>query len=102
VRLGHRRRYTRATLVRAAQDAGLDVLRVTYFHAWLTPIAVAVRRTPARRLVRGSAEEASFVHPAVNGLLSLVTSLERGLLRRIDLPFGLSILLVARTRRGAP
>jgi SAM-dependent methyltransferase len=99
VRLGHRRRYTRRTLEAAATAAGLEVLRSTYFHSWLAPVAFVVRRTPAGRLLRGSAEEASFVHPVVNRLLVLVTALERRLLRRRDLPFGLSVLVVARRGR---
>jgi SAM-dependent methyltransferase len=99
VRLGHRRRYTRATLEGAARRAGLEVLRCTHFHSWLAPIAYVVRRTPAGRLLRGSAEEASYVHPTVNGVLRGVTALERVALRRMDLPFGLSVLLVARSPR---
>jgi hypothetical protein len=97
VRLGHRRRYTRRTLEDAARAAGLEVLRCTHFHSWLTPIALLVRRTPVGRLLRGSAEEASYVHPAVNSVLRAVTALERLALRRLDLPFGLSVLLVARS-----
>lgn len=96
VRLGHRRRYTRRTLEAAAEAAGLEVLRCTYFHSWLAPVAFLVRRTPVGRLLRGSAEEASFVHPIVNRGLILVTALERRILRGRDLPFGLSVLLVAR------
>ena len=98
VRLGHHRRYTRQQLVTAAEAAGIDVLRCTHFHAWLTPVAVLVRRTPVGRLLRGSAEEASFVHPTVNGMLRAVGRIERILARWIDLPFGLSILLVGRQR----
>jgi dolichyl-phosphate beta-glucosyltransferase len=99
VRLGHRRRYTRRTLEAAATAAGLEVLRSTYFHSWLAPVAFVVRRTPVGRLLRGSAEEASFVHPGVNRLLVAVTALERRVLRRRDLPFGLSVLVVARRGR---
>ena len=54
-------------------------------------------RTPLRRLLQNrSAEEASFVSPAVNRVLTLVGTVERFVLRRVDLPFGLSILLVGR------
>lgn len=97
VRLGHRRRYTRSMLVSAALGADLEVLRCTHFHSWLTPIAFLVRRTPLRHLMGDdSAEEASFVSPTVNRLLDLVGRFERFLLGRIDLPLGLSVLLVAR------
>lgn len=102
VRLGHRRRYTRRSLVEAARAAGLDVLRVTYFHSWLVPLAVLLRRTPLRRLLRGSQEEASYVGPRANRLLRGVTRAERGVLRAVDLPMGLSVLLVARRGTGTP
>jgi SAM-dependent methyltransferase len=98
-RLGHRRRYTRSGLRDVADRAGLEVLRATHFHSWLVPVALLVRRTPLGRLLGGSAEEASFVNPWVNAVLGRVADLERRLLRRIDLPVGLSILLVARRRR---
>ena len=101
VRLGHRRRYDRRSLREAAAAADLEVLRVTHFHSWLTPIALLVRRTPVGRLLRGSAEEASYVDARVNRLLARVTAVERWVLRRVDLPMGLSILLVARRRPGS-
>ena len=97
VRLGHRRRYDRAALVAAARSAEIDVIRCTHFHGWLTPVAFLLRRTPLRRLVDADrAEEASFVSPTVNRLLSAVGWIERAVLSFVDLPFGLSILLVGR------
>ncbi len=101
--LGHRRRYSRARLLRAAQEAGLEIRRCTYFHSWLVPIALLLRRTPLRRLMKKEAEEASYGSPVVNRILLGVGRLERALLRRLDLPFGLSILLIAGPgRQGDP
>ena len=96
VALGHRRRYTKRALRQSLESAGLHVERITYFHAWLVPPALLLRRTPLRRILRGSAEEASFVGPRVNALLQGVSAVERRILRRIDLPFGLSVLGIAR------
>ena len=95
--LGHRRRYTRRTLLHVAEEAGLVVQRCTYYHSWLIPLALALRRTPLRRLVRGEAEEASYVGPGVNRLLAKVTAVERAACRLFDIPAGLSIMLVARS-----
>jgi hypothetical protein len=102
VRLGHRRRYNRRELRAAAEAAGLDVLRCSHYHSWLVPIALVLRRTPVRRLLKGSAEEASFVSPTVNRVLRAVSLAERAVLGAVDLPFGLSILLVARPGASAP
>ena len=96
VTLGHRRRYRHRTIDRAVRAAGLDVTRVTYFHSWLVPIALVLRRTPARRLVRKPAEEASYVGPRTNRMLGRVSQGERSVLRRTDLPFGLSLMVVGR------
>ncbi|MEQ1786656.1 MAG: methyltransferase domain-containing protein, partial [Acidimicrobiales bacterium] len=97
VRLGHRRRYRRPQLVEVAEAAGLDVVRCTHFHSWLTPIAWVVRRTPVGKLASGSsAEEASFGNRWINRVLQIVTDVERTFLARHDGPVGLSILLVAR------
>ena len=95
VTLGHHRRYTARALRARVAAAGFLVRRCTYFHSWLVPLAFLVRKTPLRRLMRGSAEEASFVSPGVNRLLHLVSRAERGIIRLLPLPFGLSIMLIA-------
>jgi SAM-dependent methyltransferase len=99
--LGHRTRYTKRRLLQTAREAGLDVQRCTYFHSWLAPLALLLRRTPLRRLMKKEAEEASFVSPAVNRLLVQIVRLERALIRRLDMPFGLSLFLVAGPGRNA-
>ncbi|MCB1016206.1 MAG: glycosyltransferase [Acidimicrobiales bacterium] len=98
--LGHRRRYTVPRLRRVAEDAGLDCVRVTYFHSWLAPLAFLIRRTPLRHLVGDDQEEASDVGPAANRVLEALTAVERRIIRRAPMPFGLSVLLVARPRPG--
>ncbi|MDQ3639901.1 MAG: glycosyltransferase [Actinomycetota bacterium] len=100
--LGHRRRYTRRGLLEVAERAGLVVQRCTYYHSWLVPLALAVRRTPLRRLLRGEAEEASYVNPRVNSLLSAVAAVERVACRFFDVPFGLSLMLVTRSQGPQP
>ncbi len=96
--LGHRRRYTARRLEAVIHRAGLVIERSDYFHSWLVPVAIALRKTPLRRLVGGdsTAEEASFVHPAVNRVLLAVTRAERRLAHVIHIPVGLSIMVVAR------
>lgn len=99
--LGHRRRYTRPRVRAAAEAAGLDVVRATHFHSWLTPPAAVIRKTPLGRLVGEDEEEVSYVRPVVNRALWWIASAEIRWLRRRDLPVGLSILLVARVPDAA-
>jgi len=96
VNLGHRRRYTRRTLQADVEAAGLEILFCRYFHHWLVLAALLLRKTPLRLLLRGQAEASSFVNPSVNRGLTALASFERWLGKRVDIPFGLSILVVAR------
>ncbi|HYF46185.1 MAG TPA: glycosyltransferase [Acidimicrobiales bacterium] len=89
-RLGHRRRYDTEGLRGVLEGAGFAVDRLTHFHSWLVPPAVAVRRTPLGRLV-GDQEEAGEGGLAGRALGGL-TRLERAALARMDLPVGLSLL----------
>lgn len=96
----HKRRYTARQLASVVRGAGLRVVRETYYNAWLLPLAALTRRTPLQRLIKDSGESASYVNPAVNAILVWLSRLERALLRRMRLPFGVSILLVAEKPRG--
>lgn len=101
IALGHRRRYTARSLTAAARASGLEVERCTYFHSWLLLPALALRRTPLRRLMRRPAEEASYGGPSVNRWLNRLVALETRIARTYRIPFGLSILLVARVPAAA-
>jgi SAM-dependent methyltransferase len=92
--LGHRRRYTAARLRRAAEEAGFAVERLTYFNTLLAPAIVAVRL--ARAALRRPGHDLARPGPLVNRVLAAVFAAEAGLLRWLSLPFGISILLVAR------
>lgn len=93
----HRRRYTRAMLCDRVVIAGFRVERVTYFNTLLLPLAwlerTMARRQQRRAMVRQPA-------PLVNAVLRRIFALELPLLRRVDLPIGLSLLLVATRRPG--
>jgi SAM-dependent methyltransferase len=94
----HRRRYTRATLARALAQAGFAVVRESYFNTLLFPPIAAVRL--GRRLLRrpGRRQSDFELGPArLNGLLGAVFGAEAALVARTDLPFGVSLLALART-----
>ena len=93
--LGHYRRYTRQQLVRELTDAGFTVERATYFHSWLLPIAWSFRRLRSLTGRVGSADD--FEVPGLlNRVLLGVCRFEQRWLVGHDLPFGLSVLAVAR------
>ena len=91
--LHHKRRYTAAGLRQVAEGAGLEVRRLSHFNALLFPLA-AVARLKDRLM--GSAQATGTSVPAgpVNAALEGVFALERRLLPRMDLPFGVSLMAI--------
>lgn len=91
----HKRRYRRPVFRALFEAAGLTVRRASYFNALLFPPIGAVRL--ARRLTgaKGGDDEALPKAP-LNALLRKVFAAEKTLLKAADLPFGVSILVVAQ------
>lgn len=99
----HYRRYTRGRLVASLFGAGFDLLRSSYFNTLLFP-PIAVVRLARRLLPDPDAVRSDFElnRPGpLNSFLARVFSLEAPVLRRISLPFGVSILGLAR-KPGSP
>jgi SAM-dependent methyltransferase len=96
----HRRRYRRGPLVRLANGAGLRVERVSYINLLLFPVAAAVRLGKrVLRAVRQPGVPAAEIYRLpgwVNRGLTGLLLAERALLRRINFPFGVSLLCLAR------
>ncbi|MBI2015140.1 MAG: class I SAM-dependent methyltransferase [Candidatus Rokubacteria bacterium] len=94
VALGHRRRYTARALRRLVTGAGFRVTRVSYFNTLLFPVVAAGRTW---KWLAGDARH-DLRRPAEpwNRWLERVFALERHLVPRLPLPFGSSLLLLAR------
>ena len=94
-----RRRYTRQSLRRLLEAAGFVVVRLTYTNASLF-VPLALVRTLQRWRGLSSEDDATreiTVPPApVNALLSGLLLLESVWVRRLDEPFGSSLLCLAR------
>ncbi len=101
----HKRRYTRAELAQAFGGAGLPLAKLTYFNAYLFPLALA--RRVGRRLTRTD-DGVEFDVPAkpLNALLRKVFRAETAAVLRSGeggaFPVGLSILAVTRPISAAP
>lgn len=96
VRAAHRRRYRTRGLIASVEAAGFVVDRTTHFNSFLVPPAVLLRRTPLRRLVKETDEEIGESSRFVTKVMDGLSRAEIRWTRRHRLPFGLSILLVAR------
>jgi SAM-dependent methyltransferase len=101
VALGHRRRYRRPELRRLLEGAGFALERCSYAMSLPLPVAAVARL--AERLQPASREPATSrylpVPRPVNDLLTCVGGFEGRLIQRMALPFGLSVLAVARKPR---
>ncbi|HTT77484.1 MAG TPA: class I SAM-dependent methyltransferase [Candidatus Binataceae bacterium] len=100
----HRRRYTATTLRHIAEAAGLEVIYLSYFNFILFPMVAGVRL--AHRLSkRDNAGEASnyttMPWTPINAILRRVFSSERYLLDVMRIPFGVSLLMLARPSGAA-
>ncbi|MGH9871139.1 MAG: methyltransferase domain-containing protein [Pyrinomonadaceae bacterium] len=91
----HRRRYTLKGLKRVVKEAGFEVERATYVNiSFFTPILLGrlfMRATGLR-----PESENNITIGFMNGLLGKLLGAERGLLRYLNFPFGVSIICVAR------
>jgi SAM-dependent methyltransferase len=91
----HRRRYTLAGLREVVRGAGFEVERATYANiSFFGPILLG--RLLMRAVGLRPASENNINVPALNGVLGRVFGAESALLRRLNFPFGVSAICVAR------
>jgi SAM-dependent methyltransferase len=92
------RRFTPEQLRTLVEAAGFDVLRVTHWNSLLFPAVWAARRLGL--VASGRDFETTEVQQSGgrNGVLDVLMRIEAALLRRMSLPFGVSIHCVARKR----
>jgi dolichyl-phosphate beta-glucosyltransferase len=94
--LGHARRYTRASLRHEVERAGFEVLQLTHVFSWLlVPVWVKRRLRPGSEAQLGLKADS----PPLNWAARSLTTLEQSLTRLVNLPFGTSLLCVARAVR---
>jgi SAM-dependent methyltransferase len=89
------RRFSVGSLRGLAEDAGLEVTRATAAFSFLVPPAYAMHL-----FERGKAKsDVGRNQSGLGGVLSVAARAERRVLRRFDLPVGLSSIVVARAPR---
>lgn len=93
---GHHRRYTRRRLVRSLRNSGFVIERSSYVFTATFPAFAVERLTRKRRDRAGVASDLlpEVAAPVERALLGLC-ALDRLALRRVDLPFGSSVVAVA-------
>lgn len=93
--LHHKRRYRAAELRQKLTSAGFRIERFSYLNMILFPLAVAARLKD--RLTRATQATGAAIPPRpINNLLRVIFSSEKHLIPHFSLPFGVSLLAVAR------
>lgn len=90
----HHRRYRKRELAAVARRAGFTIELLTPFNSLLFP-PIAAARLIGKATGRESADDAMPPKP-VNALLRTVFGLERGLIGRLPMPFGVSLVAILR------
>lgn len=93
----HKRRYTKRRLTQVIASAGFSLEHITYANTLLFPVIWAGRQV--LKIIRHfrDIETENTLHPKwSNAFLMRIFCLERPLLRRLSLPFGVSLLAVCR------
>ncbi len=91
----HRRRYGKRELVGRAVDAGFPPVLAMFFNSFLFPVVAGIRF--AKTVLRISDSEDDRMPPrAVNRILTAIFTGERHIAGRVAMPFGVSLLMIAR------
>jgi len=95
--LKHRRRYTAHELRNKLTITGFEVIRTTYFISGLFFPILALRIWQGLRKNSTAPKSSLFVLPKlVNSSLIRLLDIEQKVLRRVNLPFGVSVIAMAR------
>jgi len=94
--LHHHRRYRRSPLKALVESAGLEVDWLSYYNTSLFPPVAAIRLT--RRLMGGGEQSADVGEREgwTSRMLERLFAAERHIVGRVTLPFGVSLIGVAR------
>ncbi|MFI4973882.1 MAG: class I SAM-dependent methyltransferase [Caulobacterales bacterium] len=97
----HKRRYRMAQYRALFDQAGLKIVKASYFNCVLFPPIAAVRL--AKNLVKSQSADDDAIPPGpVNSLFAAAFASELGWLRHASLPFGVSIILIAQKPERQP
>jgi SAM-dependent methyltransferase len=90
----HKRRYRRGQLHQRLQGVNFRVVRSTYFNTFLFP-PILIARCLERLLRLRPHMEYRVLSQPLNNALKRIFGFERHLIRHMDLPFGVSVMVIA-------
>lgn len=95
----HYRRYTKELLFQEVKQAtSLEVVRASYFNTFLFAPIAAVRLVSRLFGVKGRESDFDLNNAIMNRILFSIFNTERKLLKKINYPFGVSVLAILKKR----
>lgn len=95
----HKRRYNREELRASFETAGLEPIFISYFNFFLFPAIALFRVLSGAFRFSRNVSDFSATPELLNSMLASIFAAERFLLRFFPLPFGVSLIAVARKNR---
>lgn len=95
--LGHKRRHTKKSVEVLFTNAGFKIEKISYFYSYLLPIAIVFRMIKSI-LPTNNKPSSDFiaVPKMINAVLLKTASVEKDIASLTNIPFGLSVVCVAR------
>jgi hypothetical protein len=78
-------------------DAGFEVLLLSYLNTWLFPVIATVRLCN-KFLGKAGVDDLAMPPPALNQVLASIFASEGKILKLMRLPFGVSLMALARKK----
>lgn len=94
----HKRRYTAETLRQSLEKAGLEPVKMTYYNTFLFPLAALKKLLSKWKAVDKASEAVDQPSGFINSLFYSIFAAERHLVPGMRLPFGVSLLTVAKPK----
>lgn len=101
VALSHFRRYTISTLTKVLNDSGFEIVRISYFVSFIFPPYALYRILTRNSINKEKPKTVKRTFPkSINNLFLKFILIENKLLKKIDLPFGISLICIARKKNN--
>ncbi len=94
--LHHKRRYTKQSLEMVLEREGFEVVKISYLYSFLILPALIIRFIKTWSSRKSYSSDFELTLPIINKLMLLVCDLERILMVRFSIPFGTSLVVLAK------
>jgi 2-polyprenyl-3-methyl-5-hydroxy-6-metoxy-1,4-benzoquinol methylase len=95
----HKRRYTRRRLREVLENAGLEPVKMSYYNTLLFPLAVVKKLLSRSKTAAKASEAVDQPSTFVNTVFKAIFGAEKYIVPSMNLPYGVSIVTVARVKR---